>query len=431
MKESNIVSFETPAEICTEVSDMLSDFLREQAQSALQAAVQHEVTTFINSLQDNALTDGRQRVVKNGCLPARTIQTGIGGIEVRLPRVRDREDGLSGESIRFSSSLVPKYMRRTATLDVLLPILYLRGISTNDFGTALEPMLGSGIKAVSEGVIRQLKSSWFSEFEAWQHRDLSDKQFVYWWADGIYLRARMETEKTCMLVIMGADKDGNKSLIGLHDGFRESKDSWLSLLRQLKAQGLTGSPHCAVGDGALGFWGALNEVHPNTQQQRCWVHKTANVLDKLPKSQRPNAKRMLHDIYLAANKTDALVAWDDFVSDYQLKFPKATQCLDKNKDTMMTFYDFPAEHWIHLRTTNPIESTFATVRHRTKKSKNCFSRNTIVAAVFKLCCEAEKRWKKLNGIKRLADVVAFKTFKDGILLEHSENKEQNQKQAAA
>ncbi len=245
-----------------EVTDTLSDFLRQQAQRALQSAVAHEVSMFIKGLDSNQLPDGRQRVVKNGYLPSRTLQTGIGGIAVEMPRVRDRAEVTSSQKIQFCSHLVPKYMRRTVTLDVLLPILYLRGISTNDFSTVLEPILGSGVKAVSEGVIRQLKSGWLNEFEAWQQRDLSTQQFVYWWVDGIYLRARMETDKTCMLVIIGADKDGNKSLLGLHDGFRESKDSWLALLQQLQAQGLTGAPHCVVGDGALGFWGALMKYTP-------------------------------------------------------------------------------------------------------------------------------------------------------------------------
>jgi len=266
-------------------------------------------------------------------------------------------------------------------------------------------------------VISRLKSGWLDEYDVWRKRDLSGKQYVYWWVDGVYLTARMETEKTCMLVIVGADSAGKKELVAMVDGFKESKQGWLDLLQDLQRRGLKHSPHLAIGDGALGFWGALTQVYPQTKQQRCWVHKTANVLDKLPKSQQSRAKSMLHDIYLAPTHHDAKIAWDNFINAYQLKYPKAVQCLEKDKDQLLTFYQFPAQHWVHIRTTNPIESTFATVKHRTRKSKNCFSRNTIIASTFKLLQEAQKRWKRLYGYKCLAEVINLKKFVDGVMVD--------------
>lgn len=412
MSNDNMIALENPAK--TIVDDQLTQFIRESAQQMLRVAVEAEVMDFINQHQDLNTSDGKRRVVRNGYLPEREVQTGVGTVKVKLPRTRDRNSDGDEVSIEFTSNLIPKYMRRTATLDVLLPLLYLKGISTGDFPSALEPMLGANAKSISPSVISRLKSDWYNELQAWQTRYLSNKHYVYWWVDGIYLKARMEDDKSCVLVIVGADEGGKKELVALIDGYRESKESWLSLLRDLKQRGLAQSPRCAVGDGALGFWGALQEIYPDTKQQRCWVHKTANVLDKLPKSQHGKAKSMIHDIYMAANKTDALNTWDEFIQQYEMKYPKATLCLDKDKDQMLTFYDFPAEHWVHLRTTNPIESTFATVRHRTKKSKNCFSRKTIMASIYKLCMEAEKRWRYLNGKKRLAQVINMEKFINGI-----------------
>lgn len=411
MKENNVISFEDPAKSIVE--DTLTDFLRESAQKMLHVAIESEVNDFIATYSEVRLANGHQRVVRNGYLPARDIQTGIGQVNVKVPRVRDREN--DDDKIIFKSNLIPNYMRRTATLDVMLPLMYLKGISTSDFSSVLEPMLGENAKAISPNVINRLKQDWHDEYEEWKKRDLSKKRYVYLWADGIYLRARMEDAKSCVLVIIGADENGNKELVAMIDGFRESACSWKTLLNDLKRRGLTDAPKLAVGDGALGFWSALADVYPETKHQRCWVHKSANVIDKLPKSQQEKSKSMIKDIYMAETKADALIAWDDFVSNYHLKYPKAVECLQKEKDIMLTFYDFPAEHWVHLRTSNPIESTFATVRHRTKKSKNCFSRETIIASVFKLCLEAEKRWRKLNGsTKRLAQVVNLDKFIDGI-----------------
>lgn len=410
MSKDNVVNFENPAKSI--IADHLTAFLRASAQKMLKVAIEAEVNDFLKAHEHLTLPAGQQRVVRNGYQPERTIQTGIGNIEVKLPRVRDREE--VEEKIQFHTHLVPKYMRRTVTLEVMLPLLYLKGISTGDFTQVMEPVLGAKAKALSPNVIGRLKADWLDEYKAWRQEDLSSKRYVYWWVDGIYLAARMESEKTCMLVIVGADKEGKKELVGLIDGFRESKQSWLELLNGLKQRGLTTGPELAAGDGALGFWGAVNEVYPATAHQRCWVHKTANILDKLPKSQQAKSKSMLHDIYLAPTKKQAHQAFDLFVQAHQLKFTKATDCLLKDKEALLTFYNFPAEHWQHIRTTNPIESTFATVRHRTKKSKNCFSRDTIMACVFKLCKEAEKRWKRLYGYQRLADVINLVKFIDGI-----------------
>lgn len=319
-------------------------------------------------------------------------------------------------------------MRRSVTIDVLLPLLYLKGISTKDFSDSFEPILGHKPKNLSPNVICRLKEEWYQHYQKWQRRDLSNKHYVYFWADGVYVQARQEEEKNCLLVIVGVDEYGKKELVAINDGFRESKESWKDLLLDMKDRGLKGAPKLAIGDGALGFWGAIREVYSQTKHQRCWVHKTANILDKLPKSIQAKAKEMIHNIYLAETKKDAEKAWKKFVSHYGAKYPKAVECLVKDKDGLMEFYNFPAEHWIHLRTTNPIESTFATVKHRTRKSKNCFSRKTLISATFKLFMEAEKRWLKLRGKNRIAQVINMEKFIDGTHeneLEDKQKKEQN------
>ena len=421
MKKDNVIAYANPAKLIVE--DSLTIFLREQAQQMLQVAIEAEVAEFLSAHANQRLANGHQRVVRNGHLPKRKIQTGIGDVAVKMPRVRDRSN--ESESIRFHSNLIPNYMRRTATLDVLLPLMYLKGISTGDFQSTLAPLLGSDAKNLSPNVISRLKASWHDDYLAWQKRDLSQKRYLYWWVDGVYLKARMESEKTCMLVIVGADESGKKELVAMVDGFRESKESWLGLLQNLQQRGLTQAPRVAVGDGALGFWGALTEVFPATQHQRCWMHKMANVLDKLPKSQREKAKSMLQDIYMAATEREARGAWNDFIEEYQLKYTKAVDCLLKDKNQLFTFYHYPAEHWVHLRTTNPIESTFSTVRHRTKKSRNCCSRTTIIASVFKLMQEAEKRWRLLNGKQRIAQVIKFEKFIDGVHESELDNQQQD------
>lgn len=392
--------------------DFLTELLRQSARRILAEAVEAEVAEFLEAYRSNDL-EGKQRVVRNGYLPERDIQTGIGNIPIRMPRVRER-GAKGGCPIKFISSLVPRYLRRSQNMEDFLPLLYLKGISTGDFSEVLEPLLGPNAKNLSPGVISRLKASWEQEYAEWNKRDLSKKQYVYWWADGIYLQARMEESRDCVLVLMGVTNTGVKELIAIQDGYRESKESWLELLNGLRAQGLTMTPKVAVGDGALGFWGALKEAYGATRHQRCWVHKTCNVLDKLPKSLQAKAKSDLHDIWQAETKAEANRAFDYFIKAYEKKYPKATECLLKDREVLLTFYDFPAEHWVHLRTTNPIESTFATVRHRTKKSKGCFSRTTILTMVFKLCQNAELNWNRIRGFERLAEVITNVRFVDGI-----------------
>jgi putative transposase len=303
----------------------------------------------------------------------------------------------------------------------------LKGISTGDFKSALSPILGEDAKNLSPGVISRLKGAWESEYEKWQKRDLSLKNYVYWWADGIYLKARMEDAKNCVLVVIGVDEYGKKELLAIEDGYRESKESWKNLIRSLKERGLSKSPKVAVGDGALGFWSAISEEFPSTDHQRCWVHKTCNILDKMPKSIHSRAKGDIHEIWMSETKADAKKAFEEFIKTYGAKYPKAIHCLEKDKEELLTFYDYPAEHWKSLRTTNPIESTFATIRHRTKKVKGCFSRKTILTMVFKLCESAGKRWHRIAGFKRLGEVITGVKFVDGIA---SINNDQDMRDAA-
>lgn len=408
MSKDNIIDYKNPTQNI--VKDTLSEFLRESAQKMLQIAIEEEVQSFITSYQDKILDNGNKQVVRNGYLPERNIQTGIGSVAVKVPRVRDRGQ----EQIKYTSNFIPQYMRRTVTIDVLLPLLYLKGISTGDFAGSFEPILGSKPKNLSPNVISRLKAQWYEQYLKWQKRDLTKKRYVYFWVDGVYLQARMESEKNCILVIIGADEYGKKEVIAIDDGIRESKESWSSLLLDLKSRGLSYAPKIAVGDGSLGFWGALSEQYPTTTQQRCWVHKTNNILNKLPKNMQPKAKEMLHNIYHADVKEKAEKELKKFITVYDAKYPKAAECLVKNKKELLAFYDFPAEHWMHLRTTNPIESTFATVKHRTRKSRNCFSRTTIVAATYKLFLEAQKRWLPLRGQNRIAQVINMEKFIDGV-----------------
>lgn len=409
MAKDNILEYNNPANNAVS-SDFLTDYLRNSAQKLLQMALEAEVDDFIERYKDQKNDAGHRKIVRNGYLPERAIQTGIGSIKAKVPRVRNRGD----DEINFTSNFIPKYMRRTVTIDVLLPLLYLKGISTKDFADAFEPILGSNPKNLSPQVISRLKDQWYEQYSSWEKRDLSKKEYVYYWVDGVYLTARMESEKSCVLVIVGADRYGNKELVAMTDGFRESKESWLDLLRDLRSRGLTNSPKLSIGDGALGFWGALNEIYPESRHQRCWVHKLRNLLNKLPKSSQEQAKKRINDIYMAETKEAALQAYNSFISYYGSKFPKVVECLEKDKDKMLTFYDFPAEHWTHIRTTNPVESAFATVRHRTKKSKNCFSRRTILASVFKLFLESQKRWAKLKGRNKLPEVINMEKFINGI-----------------
>jgi transposase-like protein len=339
--------------------------------------------------------------------------TGIGPVSVRAPRVRDRA-GQGENRIRFTSAILPPYARRSKSLEVLIPILYLKGVSTGDFAEALAALLGPDAGGMSASTVARLKEAWVEEHARWSKRDLSAKRYVYVWADGIHVQARLEDDPQCLLVIIGATPEGNKELVGLADGVRESARSWRELLLDLKRRGLAMGPELAVADGALGFWQAIEEVWPNTRGQRCWVHKTANVLNKLPNSQQAKAKRALHEIWMAETRSDAETAFDAFIETYGIKYDKAADCLIKDRQALLAFYDFPAEHWKHLRTSNPIESTFATVRHRTVRSKGCLSNRTALAMIFKLAQAAEKTWRRLDGNNQLPKVIRGVKFIDGV-----------------
>ena len=395
--------------------DPLTEILRNGARALLAQAVEAEVAAFLDKHGDLKTEDGLQRIVRHGHLPEREVMTGIGPVGVRQPRVRDRgAPAEATERIRFTSTILPPYARRSKSLDVLLPILYLKGISTGDFAEALVALLGKDAPGLSASTISRLKEAWTDDHNRWKRRDLSARRYVYIWADGIYLQARLEDEKQCILVLIGATPEGRKELIGFTDGARESTQDWRELLLDLKRRGLTVAPKLAVADGGLGFWKALGEVWPTTQEQRCWVHKTANVLNKLPKSQQPKAKRSCQEIWMAETRADAVAAFDAFIESYRLKYEKAADCLAKDRDALLAFYDFPAEHWKHLRTSNPIESTFATVRHRTIRSKGCLSNATALAMVFKLVDAAQKSWRRLDGHNQLPKVVLGAMIKDGL-----------------
>jgi transposase-like protein len=407
---SNIVALRQPDDI----DDPLTNILRAGARQLLAQAVEIEVETFLATVKDLKLADGRARVVRHGYGPARTIATGIGPVEVARAKIRDRGAAGDGERIRFSSAILPLWARRTRSLDALLPVLYLRGISTGDFQEALTALLGKDAPNLSPAVISRLTAEWQGEYERWQKRDLSARRYVYVWADGVFLQARMEDHGECMLVLIGATPEGKKELIGFQVGVRESAQSWRELLIDVKQRGLQIAPEIAVGDGALGFWKALDEVFPGTRHQRCWVHKTVNVLDKVPLSVQANMKKDLREVYWAPNRAAAEAAIDVFAEKYRAKYGRAVECLAKDRDALLAFYDFPAEHWDHLRTTNPIESVFATVRHRTVRTKGSLSSTTARLMVFKLVIAASKTWRRLKGTNQLPKVIAGVRFNDGI-----------------
>jgi putative transposase len=394
-------------------NSLLDEIIREGARQLLQAAIEHEVSVYIDRFKELKDESGRRMVVRHGFLPERDLLTGAGPLLVKQPRVRDKREGIS-----FTSAILPRYMRRAPSLDNLIPTLYLKGVSTGDFTEALEAILGENAKGLSASTVVRLKKQWEHEYREWTKRDLAHIRYVYFWADGIYFNVRLEdteNKRQCFLIIIGARDDGTKELVAVLDGYRESKLSWMELLSSLKERGLSEGPKLAIGDGGLGFWAALREVYPECEEQRCWVHKTANILDKMPKSVQPKAKERIHDIYLSPTKEQALVAYNNFFSLYGKKFPDACECLSKDKDTLFAFYDFPAEHWIHLRTTNPIESTFATVRLRTAKTKGCGTRLATLTMVFKLVLETRKTWKKLKGYKLIPKVLQGIVFVDGEL----------------
>ena len=395
--------------------DQLTEVLRRGARDLLAQAVGAEVAEFLAGYAALKTDEGRTRVVRHGHLPEREVMTGVGPVAVRQPRVRDRQAAADDPArIRFSPSILPPYVRRSRSIETLLPILYLKGISTGDFSEALAALLGKDASGLSASTIGRLKDGWQEDHAKWKTRDLSGKRYVYIWADGMHLEARLEDEKQCILVLIGATPEGKKELVGFVDGARESAHDWRGLLLDLKRRGLDVRPELAIADGGLGFWKAAGEVWPKTREQRCWVHKTANVLAKLPKSQQPKAKRELQEIWMAETKVEALAAFDAFIEGYAPKYAKATACLEKDRDALLAFYDFPAEHWKHLRTTNPIESTFATVRHRTIRSKGCLSNKTALAMVFKLVEQAQRHWRRLDGHALLPKIIMGVKFKDGI-----------------
>lgn len=393
--------------------DVLHEVLRSGAQRMLAFALEAEVAAYLAEHTGARDEAGRQLVVRNGHCPPRRIQTGLGDVEVRRPRVDDRRRDGNGERIRFTSKILPPYLRRTKSIEELIPWLYLKGISSGDFSEALAALLGQDAPGLSATTVVRLKQVWETDFKDWNRRSLEGKRYVYLWVDGIHFNIRLEEHRQCILVVMGATADGKKELVAVQDGYRESEQSWKELLLDLRSRGLTVDPELAVGDGALGFWKALPQVWPQTRAQRCWCHKTANVLNYLPKGEQARAKDSLHEVWMAATRNEALRAFDLFIETYEAKFPKAAHCLAKDRDELLAFYDFPAEHWKHLRTTNPIESTFATVRLRTKRTKGSGSRVACLTMVFKLAQAAERKWRKLNGHRLLGDVIRGVQFKDG------------------
>jgi putative transposase len=406
MGKNKIIELKKPGEFS---EDPLTELLRNGARQLISDAVEAELQELLNQYAELKNEQGHLQVVRNGYLPERSIQTGIGQVKVKVPKIRDK----SGQGIKFNSALLPPYLRKTRSVEEVLPWLYLKGISTGDFHEALEALLGSDSKGLSASTISRLKSVWEQEQAAWSRRSLASKRYVYIWADGVYFNIRSDDTKQCILVIIGVTELGKKEFIAIEDGYRESEQSWSELLLRIKAQGLNQSPKLAVGDGALGFWKAMNKVFPKTKHQRCWVHKTANVLNKLPKMVQPKVKQALHEIWMAPTRKDAYEAFDIALTTYSAKYPRAMECLEKDKVEMLAFYDFPAPHWQHIRTSNPIESTFATVRLRTKKTRGCVARHTILAMVWKLGQSAQKKWRKLRGFKLLGDVIRGVQFKDG------------------
>lgn len=390
-------------------ADPLTELLRTSAHQLIYQAVVAEAQELLAGYEDQRLPDGRARVVRNGYQPEREIQTSLGPVTVKLPKVRSR----SGEPVTFRSALVPPYIRKTKTLEAALPWLYLKGISTGEMGAALEILVGPDAEGLSASTVSRLKRVWAQEYQAWRTERLDKDRWVYVWADGVYSGLRAEQAKLCALVVIGVNERGEKHFLAIEDGVRESTQSWREVLLGLKSRGMN-VPQLAIGDGAMGFWAALEEVYGETRQQRCWMHKTMNVLNGLPKSLQTKAKQALHAIWQADTREEAEMAFDLFLNTYEPKYPKATLCLAKDRDELMAFYDFPAQHWQSIRTSNPIESTFGTIRHRTKRSKGCLSRDGMLHMMFKLGMCAETKWRRLRGFNYLAKVITGIKFKDGI-----------------
>jgi putative transposase len=419
MEEDTVVRLPRPG--ASVADDPLLEVLRSGARRMLQQVIEAEVETFLAAHAELKDAHGRRRVVRNGHAPEREIQTGIGPIAVRRPKLRDRGDSVGSAPVRFTSKVLPPFLRRTRNVEELLPWLYLKGVSTGQFEEALTALLGPDAPGLSASTVRRLVATWQQDHERWQRRDLSARRYVYVWADGVYFTPRLEHDRQCILVLIGADADGHKELLAIEDGFRESTQSWRELLLRLRDEnGLATAPELATGDGALGFWKALHEVWPTTRQQRCWVHKTANVLNALPKSVHGKAKKDLYAIYEAENCAGAEAAFGRFTGKYSAKYAKAVDCLAKDRAALLAFYDFPAEHWKHVRSSNPIESTFATVRLRTDKTKGCLSRETALAMVFKLAKSAERHWRRLDGTNRFGQLIGGVRFRDGEAVQNAE-----------
>ena len=414
---------EKPSSGLSEIGLSLDGLIRRGARQVIEQAIEAELAQLLEQYENVKTLTGQRAVVRNGYLPERAVLTAVGPVAVKVPKARDR----SGSGVKFNSALVPPYVRRSARVSAALPWLYLKGISTGDMSEALKVLVGDDAKGLSANVVSRLKAQWTQEHARWNQRDLTEARYVYWWADGIHtqLRAEESSAGQCLLVIIGVTPDGRKERVAIHDGLRESKESWKELLLGLKKNGLQHGPRLAVGDGAMGFWAALEEVFPNTAAQRCWFHKMGNVLNALPKSQHARAKSGLQEIWMAATRKEAITAFDRFVTNHAAKYPKAAEKLTKDRDALLAFYDFPAEHWAHLRTTNPIESTFATVRHRTTRTRNCVSRATFLGLAFKLIEEAEKSWRRIRGYEKIELLLKGVTFKDGEAVQDNPPPQQN------
>jgi len=406
MHEDSVVPFRRPGE----VRDELTERLRSGARRLLEEAVAAELEEFLSSMSGRRDVRGRAGVVRNGYQPERAVLTGIGPVAVKLPKVRSRD----GESAVFRSAIVPPYVRRTRSVDVALPWLYLHGISTGDMANALRGLVGAGAANLSPAVVSRLKRVWFDEYESWRSRKLDRDRWVYLWADGIYSGLRAEEERLCVLVVVGVNERGEKHFLAIEDGVRESAQSWREVLLSLKKRGLRAPPLLAIGDGALGFWVALGEVYPQTRPQRCWVHKSANVLNYAPKAVQPRMKKALQEIWMAETRAAARVAFDQFARAFADKYPKAAECLSKDREALLAFYDLPAAHWQHVRSTNVIESAFATIRHRTDRAKGCVTRRSMLAFIYKLGMAAQQSWRRLRGFEHLAKVIAGVQFNDGV-----------------
>lgn len=405
MSENTVVEFNR----LSEGNDPLMELLRNGARQLLHQAVEAELQGFLSQFSDQPTENGLSSVVRNGYLPERKLQTGIGPVTVKIPKVRSR----TGEAVTFRSALVPPYVRKTRSLEATLPWLYLKGVSTGEMESALKVLVGSEAEGLSASTVARLKQKWKGEYKDWREQDRSQDEWAYLWADGIYSGLRSSEDKLCALVIIGVNRRGEKHFLAIEDGVRESTQSWREVLLKLKSRGVN-TPKLAVGDGAMGFWAALDEVYPKTRQQRCWFHKTGNVLNALPKRTQSKAKDALHEIWQSETRQDAETAFDVFVQTYEAKYPKATACLEKDREELLAFYDFPAHHWQSLRTTNPIESTFGTIRHRTKRSKGCLTRDGMLHMIFKLGMCAQKNWIRLRGFDDLPKVISGIKFKDGI-----------------